>query len=745
LDDMPTQTLTLTQKTYDGTSGHALEDLANNVQNQLNNLGFKPPVYVKINTNNQISFYAGVKPDDGNAHTLVVKEGPPIKDIGKVISATNTKIQLGSAADSVTPNYYQGWTIRIAGGKGVGEINSISAYDPSNQVAEVAIPWIETPDASSSYEMIPPLNGQTNVAPGGTITLAAHGANAPLDNFFTGMTINITDGVGNTESHKITGYSNATGQILIEPNNFTLTGSVAYTILPATQGAAISNDPSGSVIQLSSDSSQFNDFYKGASITATYMDGSTETRQITGYDAASKQAKVDHPWSKTFDRWTQYSIADTTLTQMGFQNKDTTKEIVGNPLGDLTKVLGRYPVRNDVYAVDGTSMTLNPLDSNDSPNFYQNWTMMITDGPGAGQSQVISASDKNVVSVGSLWDPPLAINSKYAIRPPLIGTVTELATNGPPPNLKLAANSSTVPDFYKGMTVTITDGKGVGQTRTITSYDSATKAVTLDKNWENPLPDTSSSYSIDDASEVSGNSKFTITVGIDKPQEISLDGGDYLPAQLARNIQERINERGGHYANVRVMLTSDKRLKMVYHDPDFNDNDVPLTIKLNSGSKADILPHMGFSDGVVSESTEPNFEGNCSDINYEVNFGVKIKVNSAGDSLFDPIFQHLSETSINLRGSNSMALSATDLAHITDDIDNILITQGEIGAKINRLTSSVERFNSLSDNVTKLQSDVEDVDITKMISQLEMRKTAYQAALQIGGQILPISLLSYMK
>ncbi|HBF37277.1 MAG TPA: hypothetical protein DDW50_08140 [Firmicutes bacterium] len=745
VDEGSTQTLTLTQKTYDGSGGHQLEDFANDIQAQLNNAGFKPPVYVKINTNNQISFYSGVKPDDGVPHNIVLKDGPSIKDIGKVKSATPTKVQLDSAQKTVVPNYYQGWTIRIASGTGVGEMNTITSYDPEKQIADVAIPWIKTPDKTSSYELIPPFNGQTEVAPGGKIALPAHGSIAPLDNFYNGMTINIEDGVGNTESHKVVGYSNATGEIGIEPDNFTLTGPVTYTILPASKGDAVTHDPTGSSIDLSSDSSQLKDFYKGASLTVTFLDGSTETRKITGYDEVSKIAAVDHPWTKTFDRWAQYSISDTTLTQMGFQNQDTTQEIIGNPLADVTQVLGRFPVRKDVQTVDGSTVTLNPLDSNDNPDYYKNWTMTITDGPGTGQSQVISSSNKNVVTVGTPWDPQLAQNSKYAIRPPLIGKVAASASNGPPPDLKLAGNSSAVPDFYKGMTVTITDGKGAGQTRTIESYDPNTQSVTLDKDWENPIPDASSSYSIDDASDVAGNSKFVITVGIDKPQEISLDGGDYNPAQLARNIQERINERGGHYANVRVLLTTDKRLKVVYHDPDLNDSDAPLSIKLNSGSKADILPHMGFSDGIYSGSTEPNFEGNCSDINYEVNFGVKIKVNTSGDSLFDPVFQHLSETSINLRGANTKALSENDLAHITKDIDNILITQGEIGAKVNRLSSSTERFNGLSDNITKLQSDVEDVDVSKMISQFEMRKTAYQAALQIGGQILPMSLLNYLK
>jgi flagellar hook-associated protein 3 FlgL len=748
LDDTATKTITLTHNTYDGTLGHTLEDLVNDVQKQLNNVGFSTPVYAKVNTNNQISFYAGVRPDDGIIHSLVVKSGPSIKDIGKAVSATTNKIELAASANTAVPDYYQGWTIRITAGKGVGEINTVKAYDPATKLADVAIPWLNAPDSTSSYELIPPLEGQTNVIPGAAISLAATGANAPLDGFYTGMTINITDELGKTESHKITGYSNATGEISIAPGNFTLTGPVTYKIIPVTAGPAISNDPTGSSIRLTDDSSQFDDFYAGSSITVTYKDGGTETRKITGYDAATKLATVDQPWSKPFDGWTRYSITDTTLDQMGFVSQDTTKQIIGNPLDQSLKVLGRYPVRNDVYAeVSGTdtNVTLNPIDANPTPNFFQNWTITITDGPGAGQSRLITASGDNGVTVDSPWDLPLATNSKYAIRPPLLGTVAESASNGPPPSLKFAANSSTVPDFYKGMTVSIFNGKGVGQTRTIESYDPVTQVAIVDRDWENPLPDSSSSYVIDDASDVSGDSKFIITVGIDKPQEITLDGGNYTPVQLARNIQEKINERGGHYANVRVMLTDDKRLKMVYHDPDLNDNDAPLPIKLNSGSKADFLPKMGFADGTASEKSEPNFEGNRSHINYEVNFGVKIKVNIAGDLLFDPIFQHLSEISIHLRSGNNKALSEIDITKITDDIDNILITQGEIGAKINRLTNSIERFNGLADNITKLQSDIEDVDISKIISELEMRRMTYQAALQVGGQILPVNLLSFLK
>jgi flagellar hook-associated protein 2 len=61
-----TQTITLTDKTYDGTTGKTLTDLAADIQSKLTG-----GVQVKVNDHNQLVFYAAQKAD-GTAHTIVL-------------------------------------------------------------------------------------------------------------------------------------------------------------------------------------------------------------------------------------------------------------------------------------------------------------------------------------------------------------------------------------------------------------------------------------------------------------------------------------------------------------------------------------------------------------------------------------------------------------------------------------------------------------------------------------------------
>ena len=52
----------------------------------------------------------------------------------------------------------------------------------------------------------------------------------------------------------------------------------------------------------------------------------------------------------------------------------------------------------------------------------------------------------------------------------------------------LKAGASAITDFYKNGLVSITSGTGVGQSRSITAYDGATKIATVDRNWgTNPI------------------------------------------------------------------------------------------------------------------------------------------------------------------------------------------------------------------------------------------------------------------
>ncbi len=741
LDDDRVVTVGLSYpKTYDGSPGNTLDDLAKDIETQLHYIGFDVPVHAKLTPDNNIQFYAGPTPPD-KPHDLVLKDGPAIKSVG----TARMPITVGTLTldTNANPNvdYYNNWTIEIVKGKGAGQIRRITAYD-GTAITGLNNPWDPNgiPDTTSEYRILPPLEG---TAPAGGANVTLPGLASDIDDFYNGMDITFYDDNGLVVGREnIIDYDGALHQL-------TLAGSPAgtyhYTITPHTEGN-VANPVAlgGTTIDLdAAGASQIPDFYNGASITVTHENGVTETRKIVGYSAGPAfQVTVDSGWDMPLTTGCTYKISDSTLQQLGIKNKSTTKELHSATLSSTIDIQGRYPVRGNAQPPFGAN-SFN-IDSSTPASDYTNWTVTITKGPGAGKTYTVTGmGGGTTLNVIPAVDPaldPLG-GSAYALSPPLIGNV--VAPLGPN-QIQLAANSSLTPDFYKDMIIEIIDGFGVAQKRTITDYDPATQIATIDKDWDE-LPNASSRYFIDPDYYQNANNKIQVKIGTSNPQEISLDGGRYTPAELAKMVETKIRERGGDFDNIRVYATPDNQLKIVPLDPDLNDFDEPLDIQLFSGSKADALHLLGFVNGTSSGTGVPNFEGNKSGIEYQVNLGVKIQINTIGDRIFDRVFKHLTEISIDLRSNNTVALSGKDLENIQNDIDQVLMAQGELGAKSNRLEKAVDRLDSLEENVTKLLSNVEDIDLSQVIIDLRMRETAYQAALQAGGRILPMSLLDYLR
>jgi len=73
------------------------------------------------------------------------------------------------------------------------------------------------------------------------------------------------------------------------------------------------------------------------------------------------------------------------------------------------------------------------------------------------------------------------------------GTAAAVTAN----TIKLAADALSTDDAYNGLTITIIDGDGKGQSRKIVDYVGSTKVATLESNWDSAaLPTTSSKYRV---------------------------------------------------------------------------------------------------------------------------------------------------------------------------------------------------------------------------------------------------------
>lgn len=737
LDNGEFVTIRLTPKTYDGSAGNTLDDLANDIQLQLKYAGYDVPVNVKVTPDNRLEFYAGTQPPDGN-HTLVLRDGPAIREVGKALPATlpspANQIALYPTANG-TDDYYNGWRIKIIEGTGAGQIRTITDYTVGAlNIAQVDSDWGIQPDATSKYEILPPLEGTGAVTAGGnTIVLSPA---SDIADFYVGMEIEIyNEKSGYYETHQISAYDEITHQVTIS-GTWNGTGNFKYRINPHLQGQAAA--VGANTLQLAGDASLIDNFYNGASITVTNADGSTETKKIIGYNAATRTLTLDGAWTTNVSTASSYKISDTALAQLGFTDRATTKELLGNPVEDLVKVLAKYP---ETGTVQNVALPLIQLDNDASvdDDYYNNWTIKITEPSGAVYTDRILDYNGATREV-QLGITTITPGAKYELTPPLDGDVVDVPA-ADQIQFDITTNASRIDGFYVGMPITITDGQGKSQTRIIKAYDGATGIATLDSAWGNPPPTAGSKYSIDAQSYINANNKFRIKVGNELTQEISLNGGSYSVSEFAKMIETKIQARGGEYANVRVEATPDNRLR-IYHQDEFNN---PLPIKLEAGTEADALWILGFTSGISSDTGAPNYEGNKGSIEYEISNGMKIQINVVGDELFDPIFEHLAKISADLRSDNISALSGEDLRNIRLDIDKVLVTQGEVGAKVNRLEKGIDRMKSLNENLTELLSNVEDVDITKAILDLKMQETAYQAALQAAGRIMTLSLLDYLR
>lgn len=68
-----------------------------------------------------------------------------------------------------------------------------------------------------------------------------------------------------------------------------------------------------------------------------------------------------------------------------------------------------------------------------------------------------------------------------------------------------------------------------------------------------------------------------------------------------------------------------------------------------------------------------------------------------------------------------------------------------MGARTNRIELSQTRLSDMEYNMTRLLSNVEDVDYTEVITMLAAEENAYLMALNAGARIIQPSLLDFLR
>ena len=114
------------------------------------------------------------------------------------------------------------------------------------------------------------------------------------------------------------------------------------------------------------------------------------------------------------------------------------------------------------------------------------------------------------------------------------------------------------------------------------------------------------------------------------------------------------------------------------------------------------------------------------------------------DSFFKTTYNDLTTTLTALQNNDQSTLSNTSLAKIQSDLQSVNLTQGEIGNRTRAVTDlqsdNTRRITELTTNV----SGIQDVNMAQAITDYQGAQTAYQAALQMAGQGMKLSLMDYI-
>jgi flagellar hook-associated protein 3 FlgL len=158
-----------------------------------------------------------------------------------------------------------------------------------------------------------------------------------------------------------------------------------------------------------------------------------------------------------------------------------------------------------------------------------------------------------------------------------------------------------------------------------------------------------------------------------------------------------------------------------------------------------------------SKTTTPPFEaagavpaavtynGNTAPVSYELDGAIELRVDIPGDETFRPTLDALIQIRNAITSGDGKTAAEVGLPALDAALDQVLLTRGTIGARMNMLEETGSRLESDATNLKGLQSRLEDVDLTDAIVRLNSARTTYEAALGAAAKALMPSLVDYLR
>jgi flagellar hook-associated protein 3 FlgL len=159
----------------------------------------------------------------------------------------------------------------------------------------------------------------------------------------------------------------------------------------------------------------------------------------------------------------------------------------------------------------------------------------------------------------------------------------------------------------------------------------------------------------------------------------------------------------------------------------------------------------GFSagDAVQKVAGTWTYAGDAGQINRRVGENEVVTINVTADVAFGftagkDVFTVLDELETALYANDTAGIE-TALADVDNSLQTVLGGLGILGARANQIETAIARNADDKITLTQQLSSLEDVDIAEAVMDLELQKTAYEAALAAFAQSSQTSLVDFLR
>ncbi|MBT8228030.1 MAG: flagellar hook protein [Dactylosporangium sp.] len=155
----------------------------------------------------------------------------------------------------------------------------------------------------------------------------------------------------------------------------------------------------------------------------------------------------------------------------------------------------------------------------------------------------------------------------------------------------------------------------------------------------------------------------------------------------------------------------------------------------------------GTTTGPVAFAADGSYAGDAGSVIRAIADNTQVRVDVGGEETFgsgaDQLFSVLDDLVVAIR-SNPGTIS-TSLTAIDQASTRLRSAQSTIGARYNQVEKARQAADDrLIDLQTQL-SNVEDIDLPKTITDLQLRQTAYEAALAAAAKVVQPSLVDFLR